>query len=212
MMVEHLAERIKADGIVVIIRGGFPLDEVLRMAEILLRERLTVLEVTLNSASALEAIPALRTRFGDALLVGAGTVRDVAGVERALGVGAQFIVSPNFDPASVSRSLSAGVLHLPGVATPSEAQAAHMAGCRLLKLFPCDVLGGPSYLKAIRAPLDDLDFVPTGGITPENLQEYRAAGAVAVGVGSALVSADWSPEGLRARAAAFRRGWLVAGD
>lgn len=207
MMIEHVAERIKEDGIVVIIRGGFPLGDVLRIAEILLQERLTVLEVTLNSPSAMEAIPALRRHFGDALLVGAGTVRDVVGVGRALGAGAQFIVSPNFDPASVGRSVSAGVLHLPGVATPTEAQAAHMAGCRMLKLFPCDALGGPAYLKAIRAPLDDLDFVPTGGITPENLLTYRLAGAVAVGVGNALVSKDWSPEQLQARAAAFRRAW-----
>jgi 2-dehydro-3-deoxyphosphogluconate aldolase/(4S)-4-hydroxy-2-oxoglutarate aldolase len=207
MLLQRTMDRIKADGIIVIIRGNFPLDEVLRIAELLLRKHLTVMEVTLNSPVALEAIPALRRQFGESLLVGAGTVRDLKGVEMALEIGAQFIVSPNFDPASVSRAQAACVLHLPGVATPTEAQAAFTAGCRLLKLFPCDVLGGPAYLKAIRAPLDDLDFVPTGGITPTNLQQYRAAGAVAVGVGGALVNADWSPETLQARAAAFRTAW-----
>jgi Entner-Doudoroff aldolase len=207
MTLQPSIDRIKADGMIVIIRGDFPLGDVLRIADILVQVRLTVMEVTLNSPAALEAIPALRQAYGESLLVGAGTVRDAAGVEQALNAGAQFIVAPNFDPAAVARSGAAGLLHLPGVATPTEAQAAFAAGCRLLKLFPCDVLGGPAYLRAIRAPLDNIDFVPTGGITPDNLRAYRAAGAVAVGVGGALVSQDWTPESLRARAAAFRAAY-----
>jgi 2-dehydro-3-deoxyphosphogluconate aldolase / (4S)-4-hydroxy-2-oxoglutarate aldolase len=89
--------------------------------------------------------------------------------------------------ASVARARRAGVPHLPGVFTATEAQAAWAAGCRLVKLFPADALG-PGYLRALRAPLDDIGFVPTGGIELGNLNDYVRAGAVALGVGSALVS------------------------
>ncbi|CAG0975607.1 partial 2-dehydro-3-deoxyphosphogluconate aldolase / (4S)-4-hydroxy-2-oxoglutarate aldolase, partial [Anaerolineae bacterium] len=138
---------------------------------------------------------------------GAGTIRRVAHVDEALALGAQFIVSPNFDPASVARSQAANVLHLPGVATPTEAETAFAAGCAMLKLFPADVLGGPTYLKAIRAPLDDIAFVPTGGIEPGNAGLYRRAGAAALGLGGSLVSRNWTPETLASRARALVDSW-----
>ena len=135
------------------------------------------------------------------------TPRDVDG---AIAAGAQFLISPGFDPASVARSKKKGVLHLPGVFTPSEAQQAFNLGCRMQKLFPADQLG-PGYLKAMRAPLHDIDFVPTGGVGVDNIPTWRKAGAAAVAVGTALVSSDsQSPEELLARATALRNAWRDA--
>jgi Entner-Doudoroff aldolase len=204
---QHAAMMIREHGLIAIMRGDFSLDAFLTIGEVLAENGIRVMEVTLNSTGAGEAIRALRARFGDDLLIGAGTIRRAEQVDESLEAGAQFIVSPNFNPEAVARSQAAGVLHLPGVATPTEAENAFVAGCRMLKLFPADVLGGPTYLKVIRAPLDDIDFVPTGGVVPENAGEYRRAGAVALGLGSALVAKDWTRENLAARAQALVASW-----
>ncbi len=171
------------------------------VAEALLRGGVSIVEITLNSRAALQGIDLLRGRVGDQMLVGAGTVRTAVEVGQALEAGAQFLVSPNFDPASVARSREADVLHLPGIFTATEAQMAFAAGCRMVKLFPADALG-PAYLKALRAPLNDIEFVPTGGIDANNLADYIKVGAVAFGVGSSLVTnPQQDPAELTGRAA-----------
>lgn len=207
MTIQSAEQMIRQHGLIAIMRGDFPVDDFLTIGEVLAENGIRIMEVTLNSTHAQAAIPALRQRFGDDLLIGAGTIRRVAHVDEALALGAQFIVSPNFDPASVARSQTANVLHLPGVATPTEAETAFAAGCAMLKLFPADVLGGPTYLKAIRAPLDDIAFVPTGGIEPGNAGLYRRAGAAALGLGGSLVSRNWTPETLASRARALVDSW-----
>ncbi|MEP7288384.1 MAG: bifunctional 4-hydroxy-2-oxoglutarate aldolase/2-dehydro-3-deoxy-phosphogluconate aldolase [Chloroflexota bacterium] len=207
----HAAAQIKQSGVVAIIRGDYALNELLTIAETLLNASVTTLEVTLNSRGALEAIAALRQHFGQNMLVGAGTVRTADQLDQAFKVGAQFIVSPNFDPASAIHAKLHDVLHLPGVATATEAQNAFLAGCAIVKLFPANLLGGPAYLKALRAPLNDIEFAPTGGITADNLVDYVQAGAVAVGVGSWLVpAANWSTAEIAARANALSAAWKDA--
>lgn len=198
------------EGLVAIVRGNFPAQKLLEIGDALLASPVLIVEVTLNTTGALDGIALLRQRFGDKMLVGAGTVRTVAQFDEALAAGAQFTVSPNLDMATVERALARDILHLPGVFTPTEAQQAYVAGCKLVKLFPSDVMG-PRYLKAIRAPLDDIGFIPTGGITPENVGEYIRAGAVAVGLGSALVTGpDQSQDDLITRARAIRTAWQEA--
>lgn len=204
------ATQIRQTGIIAIIRGDFPFERLLAIAGAIAEGGVSVVEVTLNSRGALEGIAALRRQAGDDMLIGAGTVRTLEEVNAALDAGAQFLVSPNFDPASVARSQEVGVLHLPGVFTASEAQAAYAAGCQMVKLFPADALG-PRYLKALRAPLNDIDFVPTGGIEAANIVEYVRAGAVAFGVGSSLVkSADQDLADLREKAARLAAAFQAA--
>lgn len=199
--VEQCAEHIRSSGIIAIVRGSFKLHHLLQIAESLLAGGIDIIEVTLNTSDALEGIRALRRNMDDHILVGAGTARTVNDINRAYDAGAQFTVSPNLDLASVRCSQDRGLLHLPGVFTASEAQAAFTLGCRMVKLFPAHLLG-PAYLKALRAPLDDIEFVPTGGIDSDNLAGYVQAGAVAVGVGSALVtSPDQDPADVTQRAA-----------
>lgn len=198
-----VAQALRQSGLVAILRGDFAPERIDELAAALLRGGVRFVEITLNSAGALAAIECLRAGQDADLVVGAGTVRTASDVDDASAAGAQFLVSPNLDPASLERSRRHGVLHLPGVFTPTEAQNARAAGCRMVKLFPCDALG-PSYLKALRAPLDDIDFVPTGGVTVDNLGAYVRAGAVAVGLGSSLVTGSWQdPADVTSRARAL---------
>ena len=204
---QDTTQRIKQDGLIAIIRGDFPVQRMIEIGEAVRAGGIALLEVTLNSTGALEAIAALRRTLGDTMLIGAGTVRSVAQAEAALAAGAAFMVAPNFDPAVVAYAQAADRLHLPGVFTPTEAETAYRAGCPMLKLFPADAVG-PVYLKAIRAPLNDIDFVPTGGITTANIAEYGRAGAAAVGIGSALVRGpQQSLDELQTLAAALRQAW-----
>jgi 2-dehydro-3-deoxyphosphogluconate aldolase/(4S)-4-hydroxy-2-oxoglutarate aldolase len=204
---EDTINRLRQEGIVAIIRGGYSSEQVLAIAGALIAGGVHVLEVTLNTPSALEAVPELLARFGDQALIGVGTVRVRAQFEAAYEAGAQFTVAPNFDAHIAAAALARDHLYLPGVLTPTEVQTAHAAGCRVLKLFPSDTLG-PRYLKALRAPFDDVDFMPTGGVSIETMSAWRNAGAVAVGVGGSLVSgADQSLDAITTRAQAFRRAW-----
>jgi 2-dehydro-3-deoxyphosphogluconate aldolase/(4S)-4-hydroxy-2-oxoglutarate aldolase len=182
---DHTAEKLKTDGLVAIIRGDFSLAEQRTIAEALSEGGVRALEVTLNTKDALEGVAQLRRDFSD-LLVGAGTVRTATQARAALAAGAQFLIAPCFDRETVSVAHDAGTLILPGIFTATEAQTAFRAGCTMLKLFPADALG-PKYLKALRAPLDDIDFVPTGGVDPETIGAFHAAGAAAFGIGSYLV-------------------------
>ncbi|MEM7538466.1 MAG: bifunctional 4-hydroxy-2-oxoglutarate aldolase/2-dehydro-3-deoxy-phosphogluconate aldolase [Chloroflexota bacterium] len=206
---QRTIERISQMGIIGIVRGDFPLADIIEMGDALLAAPVLVMEVTMNTTGALDAISTLRARYGDNMLVGAGTVRTAAQVDAAVDAGAQFIVSPNFDRASVRKSQQRNVAHLPGVFTGTEAQDAFAAGCPLVKLFPADFFG-PPYIKALRAPLDDIGFVPTGGINVDNIGEYAKVGAVAVGVGSSLIPKPgqaWSNADIITKARALRSAW-----
>lgn len=185
--IQQTAHRIKSGRLVAIIRGDFPLDKLIEVGDALLASPVLTMEITMNTSNALEAIAQMRQRAGDNMLVGAGTVRTTRQAQAALDAGAQFLVAPGFDVAVVKLAQSKDILHLPGVLTPTEVESAVAAGCRMLKLFPADALG-PGYLKALRAPLDDVEFVPTGGIGVNNLADYARAGAAAVGVGGSLVA------------------------
>lgn len=205
---DEMVRRVRDDGIVAIVRGDFPARKILEIGDALLAAPVLVMEVTLNTPGALELIQMLRDRFGANMNIGAGTVRSVEQFDAAVAAGAQFTVAPALNPAVVAQARKADILHIPGVYTASEAETAHAAGSPLLKLFPAD-LGGPAYLKALRAPLDDIQFVPTGGIGPENAGQWAAAGAAALGVGSALVtSSEQTMADLIKRARALRQAWV----
>ena len=165
-----------------------------------------VIEFTLTTPGALEQLRVARAHFGGAVLLGAGTVLDAGLAQQAIEAGAQFIVAPNFDPAVVRlcHRHRYDVPVIPGALTPTEIVAAWTAGADFVKVFPAG-LGGPSYIREVRAPLPQVQLVPTGGVTAENVVEFLRAGAVAVGVGSSLVdkaavaARDWPALTNRAR-------------
>ncbi|MBC7841551.1 MAG: bifunctional 4-hydroxy-2-oxoglutarate aldolase/2-dehydro-3-deoxy-phosphogluconate aldolase [Gemmatimonadaceae bacterium] len=147
------------------------------------------IEITLTTVGALELITVLAKQFGDALLLGAGSVLTVAATRQAIDAGARYIVSPVFDADVMTEAHAGGAPMLPGAFTPTEIRRAHDAGADLVKVFPADTIG-PAYLKSVLAPMPFLELVPTGGVTPHNAGQWITAGAVAVGLGSALVDPE----------------------
>ena len=143
------------------------------------------IEITFTTPEAPGVIRDLDEEYGDSILLGAGTVTTHEQVERSAEAGATFLVSPGCDPNLLPAMLGTELLVLPGVLTPSEVMLARGLGAQAVKLFPGS-LGGTAYLKALRGPFPDVPFVPTGGVSLENMVDWFAAGAFAVGAGSAL--------------------------
>ncbi len=192
---------ISATGVIAIGRR-LELNSILQVAEALVAGGVRAFEVTLNSPDALAAIRALASRHVDGtLLVGAGTVLDVAGATTAVEAGARFLVSPHTDLELVRWAVARKIPVFPGAFTPSEILAAWRAGASAVKLFPASTMGA-SYVREMRGPLDGVPLIPTGGVTAENAPGFIAAGAVAVGVGSWL-TAGGSVELIRQRSAAI---------
>ncbi len=192
--------RIEASGIVAGMRGAFPPEVALPVAEILLKEGISNFELMMNSQAPLAALRALKAEFGADVCVGMGTVLDAATARAALAAGADFLVSPAFQPEVVEAALARNVLVGPGVATPSEAVAAWDMGVKLLKLFPIGALG-VEYFRALFGPLSHMRFMCNGALNDQNAREFLAAGAVACGMGPWLVGdGTWSKSRLRSRA------------
>jgi 2-dehydro-3-deoxyphosphogluconate aldolase/(4S)-4-hydroxy-2-oxoglutarate aldolase len=192
-------------GIIAVVRAQKP-EQVPPLAEALIAGGVIAIEITMSTPNALAAIRDARAQVGERALVGVGTVLDAETCRGAIAAGAEFIVTPICRTEFVAIAHAAGRPIMLGAYTPTEAQLAHEAGADFVKLFPADSLG-PSYVKALRAPLPHLRIVPTGGVDVQNVADFLKAGCVALGVGSSLVSAkilqaaDW-PE-LTRRATAF---------
>lgn len=205
--VAETVDWLKREGIIPIVRGDFPAARVLEIGDALLAAPILCMEVTMNTPGATELIGLLRARYGEQMRIGAGTVRTIAQLDAAVDAGAQFTLSPSLVLAVVERAQAVGVLHIPGVFTASEAETAWQTGCPILKLFPAEQ-GGPAYLKALRAPLDDIAFVPTGGVSAQNAAAWRKAGAAALGVGSSLITGpNQSTADLISQARALKAAW-----
>ncbi|MFL5623006.1 MAG: bifunctional 4-hydroxy-2-oxoglutarate aldolase/2-dehydro-3-deoxy-phosphogluconate aldolase [Gemmatimonadaceae bacterium] len=176
-------------GIIPVIRADSA-DAALAIVDALAEAGLTIAEVTMTVPNAIDAIATIEKRFGDEVLVGAGTVTDAETAQRAIGAGAKFIVSPCLVPEVIDASRNADVAVLPGALTPTEVLAAFRNGGDMVKVFPAQNVGGAAYLRALRGPFPQVPLVPTGGITLGNIREMFDAGSVAVGVGSELISKD----------------------
>lgn len=174
--------------LVAVLRGITP-DEAVAVGNALVEAGFSIIEVPLNSPRPLDSIARLAASIGDRALVGAGTVLSVDQVTAVADAGGRLIVSPNSDAAVIAASVAAGLVSLPGYFTPTEAFAALAAGAHGLKLFPAEG-ASPAYLKAQRAVLPrDVAVLAVGGITPEVMPVWRAAGADGFGLGSNLYRA-----------------------
>ena len=187
--------------LVAILRGLTPA-EAEPVGDALVGAGFRLLEVPLNSPEPLASIALLRRRFPDAL-VGAGTVLDAAQVRAVHDAGGELIVAPNFDAAVVAEARRLGMVSLPGVMTPTEAFGALAAGATGLKLFPAE-LASPAVVKALLAVLPpDTALMPVGGISPDNMQPWRDAGAAGFGIGSSLYKPGKSAAAVAADAIKF---------
>jgi 2-dehydro-3-deoxyphosphogluconate aldolase/(4S)-4-hydroxy-2-oxoglutarate aldolase len=176
-------------GIIPVIRADSA-DSAKAVVEALVEAGLNVAEITMTVPRAIDAIASVVKHFGDKVLIGAGTVTDAETAKRAVGAGAEFIVTPCLVPEVIDAAQRADVAVLPGALTPTEVFEAFRLGGDMIKVFPAQNLGGASYLRALRGPFPQIPLVPTGGVTIDNMREMFDAGAAAVGVGSELVSKD----------------------
>lgn len=179
---------IRDIGIIPVIRAASA-DAAFAVAEALVGAGLAIAEVTMTVPSAVDVIDRIVKRYGDRVLVGAGTVTDVASARKAMGVGAQFVVTPCLIPEIITATLAENVAMLPGALTPTEVFQARQLGGDMVKVFPVGV-GGALYVRALRGPFPKIPLVPTGGVTLDNVRDMFDAGAAAVGVGSEMISRD----------------------
>lgn len=202
---QTLAQAMAQLPLIAILRGLTPA-EAPAIGEALVSSGFAIIEVPLNSPEPLRSIATLTQLFPQTL-IGAGTVLNAQQVKDVHGAGGRLVVAPNFNPAVVAQALALGMVVLPGVATPTEAFAALDAGAHGLKLFPAEMIS-PATVKALRAVLPaSTALMPVGGITPNNMAPYRAAGANGFGLGSALYAPGRSAQAVQQQAQAFVRAF-----
>jgi 2-dehydro-3-deoxyphosphogalactonate aldolase len=201
-----LNEAMAALPLVAILRGLRP-EEADEIGGVLVAAGFRIVEVPLNSPDPFRSIARLAERFGDKALIGSGTVMSADAARRTVDSGGRLVVMPHSDPAVISAAKTAGAWCLPGVATPTEGFAARDAGADGLKLFPAEMLP-PGVVKAWRAVFPPaIPLLPVGGIAPETMSAYVAAGATGFGIGSALYKPGIAPKALATRADAFVAAW-----
>ncbi|MGC9291690.1 MAG: bifunctional 4-hydroxy-2-oxoglutarate aldolase/2-dehydro-3-deoxy-phosphogluconate aldolase [Acidobacteriaceae bacterium] len=178
--------RMHQIGIVPVLRAS-SIKEALAIASSIEAGGVPILEVTMTVPGAIHVIEQLVEHGSGDLLVGAGTVLDAETARACILAGAQFLVSPALDLRTIELCRKYSVPVLPGALTPTEIVTAWQAGADVVKVFPCSAVGGAKYLKAIKAPLPQIELIPTGGVSLANATEFLEAGAFALGVGGDLV-------------------------
>ena len=191
-------ERIREVGIVPVVRAASA-DEAQAAVEAIRAGGIPILEITLTVPGAVGIIRDLTKRLGDDALIGAGTVLDAKTAKACVDAGARFIVSPALDLPTIQFCKRNIVPVFPGALTPTEVVTAWRAGANAVKVFPANAVGGASYLKSLKAPLPQIELLPTGGVSLQTAAEFIAAGAFSLGVGADLVDL-----------AALRRGEAAA--
>lgn len=182
----QVLERIKSIGIIPVVRASSG-DEALAAVEAIKAGGLSILEITMTVPGAVGIIEQIAKRYGDEVLVGAGTVLNAETAKDCLQAGAQFVVSPALNLETIAFCRDAGCAIMPGALTPTEVVTAWSAGADMVKVFPCGAMGGASYIKSLKAPLPHIELVPTGGVSLTTAASFIEAGASAVGVGADLV-------------------------
>jgi 2-dehydro-3-deoxyphosphogluconate aldolase / (4S)-4-hydroxy-2-oxoglutarate aldolase len=187
-------DQLAAVPVVAILRAA-DAERFLEAGRVLYEGGVRAIEVTLTSQGALGAFGRLREELPADALLGVGTVRSAGDAERAVAAGAAYLVAPDFRPEMVAFAVGRGIPVVPGALTPTEVAAAWAAGATAVKVFPVSAVGGPAYLRAVRAPLPEVPLVPTGGVGIDDIGAYLAAGAAAVGLGSPLLGDAGDPGG-----------------
>lgn len=187
-------ETIRNVGVIPVVRAQSA-DEAMLAIDAIREGGIPILEITMTVPGAVGVIEEVSKRYGDEALVGAGTVLDGETALACIRAGARFVVSPalNFETIEICRS--EGVAVMPGALTPTEVVQAWMAGADFVKVFPAGAVGGASYLKALKAPLPQIELVPTGGVSLKTAADFIKAGASALGIGADLVDLKAIREG-----------------
>jgi len=182
---DEVRQRVEEIGIIPAIRVSSS-EDALFAAEAVSTGGIPIVEVTMTVPGALEVVAEL-VRQHPHLIVGAGTVLDLEAAQHCLDAGASFLTSPGLDLSVVEFAHARKVPVWPGVLTPSEVMAARKAGCNMVKVFPCEQVGGPKYIHALARPFPDIGFIASGGVKQTTAVEFILSGAAALGVGSELI-------------------------
>lgn len=187
-------QRIRGTGVIPVVRAESA-DQAMRAVEAIKAGGVDVLEVTMTVPGAIGVIEQLAKAYGGEALIGAGTVLDPETARACIQAGAQFIVSPALNEETIAFCRDSNVAVFPGALTPTEVVRAWNAGADAVKVFPAGAVGGASYLKALKAPLPQIELVPTGGVNLKTAADFIKAGAMALGVGADLVDMKALREG-----------------
>lgn len=182
----EILQRIRDIGIIPVVRASSA-DEAIQVVEAIRAGGVSLLEITMTVPGAVQVIETLTKKFGDEAIVGAGTVLDAQIANACIAAGATFIVSPALNIETIAFCREHDVVVMPGALTPTEVVTAWNAGADFVKVFPCGAMGGASYIKSLKAPLPQIELVPTGGVTLNTAASFIQAGAAAIGVGADLV-------------------------
>ncbi|MGA2172203.1 MAG: bifunctional 4-hydroxy-2-oxoglutarate aldolase/2-dehydro-3-deoxy-phosphogluconate aldolase [Sedimentisphaerales bacterium] len=182
-------ETIRREKIIAILRG-VEKDSIISIAEALLAGGIKMLEVTCNTEGVFEMIGLLTEKMGDKMVIGAGTVITTELCEESLEAGAQFIVAPDVNRNLIDYCVRRDIAILPGAATATDILTAKRHGATMVKIFPAAAIG-IDYIKALRGPIDDVDFVAVGGVRPETIADFFSAGCIAIGIGDSVVRKEF---------------------
>ena len=182
----EIVQRIKQLGIVPIVRTA-DAESAIRSVEAISEGGICCAEITMTVQGAIKALEKVADKFGDKIILGAGTVLDPETARACMLAGAEFFVTPSLNVKTIEIVKRYSKAMFPGALTPTEIVAAWEAGADAIKVFPCSALGGAKYIKALKGPFPQIEFVPTGGVNLDTVSEFLAAGCCAVGVGSELV-------------------------
>jgi 2-dehydro-3-deoxyphosphogluconate aldolase/(4S)-4-hydroxy-2-oxoglutarate aldolase len=180
-------KRIEEVGIIPVVRVESE-EQAIAVAKVIDEAGIPILEITMTVPGAVRVIEKLSKHYGDEVLVGAGTVLDPEAARACIGAGAQFIVSPALNIQTIELCKQQAIAVFPGSLTPTEVVSAWQAGADAVKVFPCSAVGGAKYLRALRAPLPQINLIPTGGVSLSTAKDLISAGAWALGVGADLVN------------------------
>ncbi|HYX27386.1 MAG TPA: bifunctional 4-hydroxy-2-oxoglutarate aldolase/2-dehydro-3-deoxy-phosphogluconate aldolase [Pyrinomonadaceae bacterium] len=189
MIKSEVIQRIRDIGVIPVVRASSG-EEAIQIVEAIKAGGVSIVEITMTVPGAVEVIEQLVKGFGDETIVGAGTVLDPETAKACIAVGAEFIVSPALNLETIKFCRDQGIAVMPGALTPTEVVTAWNAGADFVKVFPCGAVGGAAYIKSLKAPLPQLELVPTGGVSLQTAASFIEAGAAAIGVGADLVAVN----------------------
>jgi len=192
--IDEALKKIGETGIVPVVRAA-SFEEARQAVDAICAGGISVIEITMTVPNAPALIRAVVRQYGDKVLTGAGTVLNSEQASECLEAGAEFLVSPGLSVPVLRAAQARGKLAIPGALTPTELMTASLEGARVIKIFPCENMGGPKYIKALKAPFPRVELIPTGGVNLSNAAAYIAAGAFALGVGGDLVNVAALREG-----------------
>jgi 2-dehydro-3-deoxyphosphogluconate aldolase / (4S)-4-hydroxy-2-oxoglutarate aldolase len=179
-------QRIIDVGLIAVVRASSS-EEASSIVEAIQAGGLSILEITMTVPGALRVIENVADLYGGKILLGAGTVLDAETARSVILAGAEFVVTPSLKASTIEVCKRYSKVVIPGALTPTEVVTAWEAGADFVKVFPCDNVGGPKYIRALKGPFPQIDLIPTGGVNLSTAAEFLAAGSAALAVGSELV-------------------------